>query len=99
VVSIRHHSVSRSIWVRRRPSSPSAPSITPWPATHCSHQVTGAEEWNINAFEASALDYNTNFKPDSQISDLYAADQYRASDHDPMLIGLDLTSDTIQFVG
>jgi predicted extracellular nuclease/2',3'-cyclic-nucleotide 2'-phosphodiesterase (5'-nucleotidase family) len=63
------------------------------------NQVTGAEEWNINAFEASALDYNTNFKPDSQISDLYAADQYRASDHDPMLIGLDLTSDTIQFVG
>ena len=62
-------------------------------------QVTGAEEWNINAFEASALDYNTNFKPDSQISDLYAANQYRASDHDPMLIGLDLTSDTIQFVG
>ena len=34
-------------------------------------QITGAAEWHINADEASALDYNTNFKPDEQINDLF----------------------------
>ncbi|MDJ0628349.1 MAG: ExeM/NucH family extracellular endonuclease [Rhodobacter sp.] len=53
-------------------------------------QVTGAAEWHINALEASALDYNTEFKPQSQIDDLYAADGFRSSDHDPLVIGLDL---------
>ncbi len=53
-------------------------------------QVTGAAEWHINALEASALDYNTDFKPQAQIDDFYAADAFRSSDHDPVIVGLDL---------
>ncbi|MGP6087884.1 ExeM/NucH family extracellular endonuclease [Antarctobacter jejuensis] len=53
-------------------------------------QITGAAEWRINALEASALDYNTNFAPLDQVDDLYGADPYRSSDHDPLLIGLNL---------
>ncbi|MBE9463229.1 ExeM/NucH family extracellular endonuclease [Dyadobacter subterraneus] len=54
-------------------------------------QVTGAEKWHINADEPSVLDYNTEFKSTYQVSSLYSADQFRASDHDPILIGLNLT--------
>ncbi|NJN18352.1 MAG: ExeM/NucH family extracellular endonuclease [Oscillochloris sp.] len=53
-------------------------------------QVTGATEWHINADEPDALDYNTNFRSATQQTTLYAPDAYRASDHDPILIGLDL---------
>ena len=56
-------------------------------------QVTGAEKWHINADEASALDYNIEFKPASQIADLYAPTPFRSSDHDPVLVGLDLTTE------
>jgi uncharacterized protein len=38
------------------------------------------------------LDYNTEFKVGNQVNSFYAADQYRASDHDPLVIGLNLTS-------
>ena len=53
-------------------------------------QVTGAAAWHTNADEASVLDYNVNFKSPGQIVDLFAPDAYRASDHDPVLAGLDL---------
>ncbi|WP_159467752.1 ExeM/NucH family extracellular endonuclease [Dyadobacter sp. 3J3] len=53
-------------------------------------QVTGAEKWHINADEPSVLDYNTEFKTASQVSSFYNADQFRASDHDPIIIGLNL---------
>lgn len=55
-------------------------------------QVTGVAEWHINADEPSVLDYNTNFKSANQLNILYAADQFRASDHDPILVGLDLNA-------
>lgn len=55
-------------------------------------QVTGAKEWHINADEPRALDYNTEFKSLGQISNLYNADPFRSSDHDPVIIGLDLVS-------
>ncbi len=54
-------------------------------------QVTGATTWHINADEPGVLDYNTEFKSAGQIVSLYNADAYRTSDHDPLLIGLDLT--------
>lgn len=47
--------------------------------------VTGVRVWHINADEPRVLDYN-DFNQDG----LYNADAYRASDHDPVLIGLDL---------
>jgi uncharacterized repeat protein (TIGR01451 family) len=46
-------------------------------------QITGVTYWHINADEPSVIDYNTEFKP----QDLYTATPYRASDHDPVLIG------------
>jgi predicted extracellular nuclease len=51
-------------------------------------QVTGVTEWHINADEPSVLDYNTNFKSPGQVASLYADDQYRIADHDPVLVGL-----------
>lgn len=54
------------------------------------NQVTGATEWHINADEPRALDYNTEFKSAGQITSLYETDQFRSSDHDPVVIGLDL---------
>ncbi len=54
-------------------------------------QVRGITEWHINADEPHVLDYNTEYKSVNQISDLYNTDPYRASDHDPVIIGLDLS--------
>lgn len=34
------------------------------------------------------LDYNTDFKSDGQLVSLYAPDQFRISDHDPVIVGL-----------
>jgi predicted extracellular nuclease len=65
------------------------------------HQVTGVADYHINADEPSVLDYNTNFKSAAQIDSLYAPDEYRVSDHDPVLIGLtpNPTLDTSGFEG
>jgi predicted extracellular nuclease len=57
---------------------------------HLARQVTGTTTWHINADEPSVLDYNTEFKSDAQVAGLYAATPYRSSDHDPVLVGLDL---------
>ena len=53
-------------------------------------QVTGAAEWHINSDEPDVLDYDTSFKPPAQEA-LYEPDQYRTSDHDAVVVGLDLT--------
>ena len=57
-------------------------------------QVTGTTTWHINSDEPAALDYNTDFKSAGQVASLYAPDPYRSSDHDPVLIGLDLSVGT-----
>ncbi|MAT96832.1 MAG: hypothetical protein CL608_06790 [Anaerolineaceae bacterium] len=63
-------------------------------------QVAGVTEWHINADEPSVLDYNTDFKSAGQIIDLYAPDQYRIADHDPVIVGLNLdVSFTYNFTG
>jgi predicted extracellular nuclease len=51
-------------------------------------QVAGAADYHINADEPNVLDYNTNFKSAGQIAGLFAADEFRTSDHDPVVIGL-----------
>jgi predicted extracellular nuclease len=56
-------------------------------------QVTGVTEWHINCDEPRVLDYNTEYKSDTQLIDLYADSAFRASDHDPVIIGLNLTSE------
>jgi hypothetical protein len=53
--------------------------------------VTGATVWHINADEPDILDYDTSFKPPEQAA-LYAPDAYRSSDHDPVIVGLDLAA-------
>lgn len=57
-----------------------SPSIVP--------QITGVGDYHINSDEPLVLDYNTNFKSAGQIISLYNADQFRVSDHDPVLVGL-----------
>lgn len=55
-------------------------------------QVSGAVKWHINADEPTVLDYNTNFKSPTQINSLYSLDPFRSSDHDPVLVGLNLNT-------
>lgn len=50
--------------------------------------ITGVDIWHINSDEPEALDYNTENKTLSQLSDLYQSDPYRSSATDPLLIGL-----------
>ncbi len=57
-------------------------------------QITGIGYWHINADEPSVIDYNTEYKdatePYSASPDLYQPNPYRSSDHDPVVIGLNL---------
>jgi uncharacterized protein len=62
-------------------------------------QATGATDWHINADEPIALDYNVEFKTANQVNTFYAPDAYRASDHDPVVIGLNLESNRAPTVG
>jgi LPXTG-site transpeptidase (sortase) family protein len=50
-------------------------------------QMSGADEWHINADEPVVLDYNTNFISPAQIISLYSPGFYRMADHDPVVVG------------
>lgn len=54
-----------------------------------SDQVSGATIWHINADEPPVLDYNLEFKSDAQLA-LFEPDAFRSSDHDAVVVGLDL---------
>lgn len=56
--------------------------------------VVDVNFWHINADESDVFDYNTDFKPTEQIV-LYSVDPYRSSDHDPVIVTLDLLSPVI----
>jgi uncharacterized protein len=49
-------------------------------------QVRGVTIWHINTDEPRVIDYNLEFKPD----DRYAPTPFRSSDHDPVIVGLEL---------
>jgi predicted extracellular nuclease len=59
-------------------------------------QVTGAGEWHIDADEPPSFDYNdtvvdpgeASFEAKPSALPLYAADPWRTSDHDPLVVGL-----------
>ncbi|MBO2445711.1 ExeM/NucH family extracellular endonuclease [Actinomadura barringtoniae] len=51
-----------------------------------SNKITGATIWHINSDEPTLLDYNTEYNQPQ----FYKPDQFRSSDHDPVLIGLSL---------
>jgi len=52
-------------------------------------EVTGTTVWHINADEPDLIDYDTSFKQPAQDA-IYAPDAYRSSDHDPVIVGLNL---------
>ncbi len=52
-------------------------------------QITGVDAWHVNADEPDLIDYDMTFKKDAQDA-LYAPDEFRYSDHDPVLVGLNL---------
>jgi len=54
-------------------------------------QIAGVTEWHINADEPTVIDYDENYNP----SGYYSATPYRASDHDPVVIGLDLQHEVV----
>ena len=61
-------------------------------------QVKGVTEWHINADEMTAFDYNDEIRDAGEQSfdrkptgnTLFEANPFRTSDHDPVLVGLDL---------
>ena len=57
-----------------------SPSLAP--------QVSDVQEWHINAEEPPLYDYNLESGRDPSLFD--GTNPYRSSDHDPLLIGLDL---------
>jgi hypothetical protein len=67
--------------------------------------VVDVVAWNINADEVNLLDYNDTVldsgeaffeeKPDA--NPIYSPDEYRSSDHDPVIVGLDLAGPTFEF--
>ena len=50
-------------------------------------RVTGADIWNINAGESVALEYSRH---NYNATDFYRPDPYRSSDHDPIVVGIDV---------
>lgn len=54
-------------------------------------RATGADIWEINAEESIALEYS---RYNYHGTLFYAADQYRSSDHDPVLVGLTAQDNT-----
>jgi predicted extracellular nuclease len=52
-------------------------------------QVIGAADWHINSDEPDVLDYDTSFKPAAQDA-LYEENASRSSDHDPVVVGLNV---------
>jgi len=65
-------------WAGRLDHGLGTPSIVP--------KITGAHSWHINADEPTLIDYNT----DGKSVDYYANTAYRSSDHDPLILGLNL---------
>ncbi|MGI8653732.1 MAG: ExeM/NucH family extracellular endonuclease [Pyrinomonadaceae bacterium] len=55
-------------------------------------QTTGATVWHINADEPDILGYDGTDSPDGKPDDRYQSNAYRSSDHDPLLIGLNLAA-------
>lgn len=55
-----------------------------------SAQVRGVDEWHANADEADGLDYNLDFGRNPTLFD--GGNAFRASDHDPVIVGLRLSA-------
>jgi predicted extracellular nuclease len=53
-------------------------------------QVTGVATWHINADEPTVFDYNVEYKSPDQVQSFYDPGPFRSSDHDPVIVGLEL---------
>ncbi|WP_309648049.1 ExeM/NucH family extracellular endonuclease [Nocardioides sp.] len=53
---------------------------------------TGSDIWNINSGESVALEYS---RFDVHATDFYVPGPYRSSDHDPVVVGLDLVDEPV----
>ncbi len=70
-------------------------------------QVTGTSEWHINADEPPSFDYNdtvadsgeASFEAKPRALPLYEVNEFRTSDHDTVLIGVDLTLPVNSVIG
>ncbi len=56
-------------------------------------QVKGAVVWHINADEPSVIGYSGSYKLAEQVKKLYQNGPFRSSDHDPLIVGIDLRQD------
>lgn len=54
-------------------------------------KVKKAFTWHINADEPTVLDYNEEYKTDAQKALFFSEDAYRSSDHDPVIVDLDMS--------
>ncbi len=54
-------------------------------------QVEGAGVWHINSDEMPQFDYNREYKSRALEARLFRSDPFRSSDHDPMIVGFNLT--------
>lgn len=59
-----------------------------------SQQVIGAAEFHTNADEPTVLDYNLDGK-NAAAQALFAGDAFRSSDHDPVLVALNLVAPSV----
>jgi predicted extracellular nuclease len=63
-------------------------------------QVTGVTVWHLNADEIPVFDYNDDirdpgeqsFERESGVLPIYEPNAFRSSDHDPVIVGLDLNA-------
>jgi predicted extracellular nuclease/endonuclease I len=62
-------------------------------------KVVDVTEWHINADEPIVFDYNVENKTPDNVTDYYADDVYRMSDHEPILIALQLESEVETVAG
>ena len=58
-------------------------------STAANHTVSGADVWNINSVESVGLEYS---RFNANVTNLYEVSPYRSSDHDPVILGLDLAT-------
>jgi len=65
-------------------------------------QIVDTRAWHINADEPSVIDYNLEFKQPACATcgpDYFTASAYRSSDHDPVVISLNLVKNMTGTVG
>lgn len=58
--------------------------------TAAAGDITGAATWNINSVESVALEYS---RYNYNIRNLYQPDEFRSSDHDPLIVGISTGAD------